>query len=479
MNRKAIFYMLGLVLLLEAALMAFPLFVALGYREFPTVYAFLKTIIFCGALGGLMAFFSKTSTKFFAKEGFVIVALCWIGISLIGAIPFVLTGAIPNYVDALFETVSGFTTTGSSILTDVEALSHGLLFWRSFTHWIGGMGVLVFMLAILPKNKAYNMHLMRAESPGPQVDKLVPRVRTTAEILYGIYLAMTILLICILIMLKMPVFDAFCISFGTAGTGGFGVLNTSVGSYTAVQQVVIGFFMAAFGVNFNLYYFMLIGQWKNALRSQELHLYVGIIAVSTALITINIRFMYPGWAGALKDAFVQVSSIITTTGFSSTYFDLWPTLSRTILVLLMFCGACASSTGGGLKVSRILIGVKMVHSEVRAFIHPKSVRAIRVDGKPVSPDVRRSTSIYFIVYMIIFVFSMLVVTLDDFGLVTSFTAVAAAFNNIGPGLGVCGPIGNFSSFSILSKLVLIFDMLAGRLEIFPMLVLFAPVTWKR
>jgi trk system potassium uptake protein len=478
MNRKAIAYVTGLVLIMESILFLIPLFVSLLYREFDTTRAFAISIGITLAAGGLLIAFTRKSTRFYAKEGLVIVALSWIMISIFGALPFVIQGAIPNFLDAFFEIVSGFTTTGSSILTDVEAVPHGLLFWRSFTNWIGGMGVLVFMLAILPRDKAYNMHLMRAESPGPQVDKLVPRVRKSAEILYLIYFGITAVGILVLILSGMPVFDSFCISFSSAGTGGFGVLNSSIGSYTNLQQAIISIFMLACGVNFNLYYLIFIGQLKSVFKSEELKTYLAIILSAIVLITLDIHSMYSGWLMAGKDAVVQVASVITTTGFASTDFNLWPTFAKTILVLLMFCGGCASSTAGGLKVSRIVIGYKLIQKEIRTFIHPRSVRAVSMDGNILGESVTRGVCVYYVIYALIFVASLLLVSIDGFDLESTFTAVATCFNNVGPGLSLVGPTGNFSSLSYLSKLVLSFDMLAGRLEIFPMMVLLFPRAWK-
>lgn len=478
MNRRVIAHITGLVLIIEAVLFFLPLLVSLIYGEGDSARAFLISIGITLLTGIILSIMSRKSTTFYAKEGLVTVALSWVMISLFGALPFVIEGAIPNYIDAVFEIISGFTTTGSSILTDVEALSHGLLFWRSFTNWIGGMGVLVFMLAILPRDKAYNMHLMRAESPGPQVDKLVPRVRKSAEILYAIYFGITVVGILLLIIAGMPAFDAFCLSFSAAGTGGFGILNDSIGSYTNLQQIILTVFMLACGVNFNLYYLILIKQAKSAFKSEELRVYLGIVLGAAALITIDIHSLYNSWLFAGKDALVQVASIITTTGFASTDFNLWPTLSKTILVLLMFCGGCASSTAGGIKVSRLVIGYKMVKKEIRTFIHPRSVRAISMDGNVLGDAVTRGVCIYYVIYGMIFLASMLLVAFNELDMETTFTAVATCFNNVGPGLSLVGPTGNFASLSYLSKIVLGIDMLAGRLEIFPMLVLLFPTAWK-
>lgn len=478
MNRRAIARVTGLVLIIEAVLLLLPLLVSFIYGEGDTIKAFLISIGITLLAGIVLSALSGKSTTFYAKEGLVTVALSWVMISLFGALPFVIEGAIPNYIDAVFEVISGFTTTGSSILTDVEALSHGLLFWRSFTNWIGGMGVLVFMLAILPRDKAYNMHLMRAESPGPQVDKLVPRVRKSAEILYEIYFGITVGGIILLILAGMPAFDAFCLSFSSAGTGGFGILNSSIGSYTTLQQLILTVFMLACGVNFNLYYLILVRQARSAFRSEELWVYLGIILGAAALITIDIHSLYNSWFFAGKDALVQVASIITTTGFASTDFNLWPTLSKTILVLLMFCGGCASSTAGGIKVSRLVIGYKLVKKEVKTFIHPRSVRSISMDGNVLGEGVTRGVCVYYVIYAMIFLVSMFLIAFNELDMETTFTSVATCFNNVGPGLSLVGPTGNFASLSYLSKIVLGIDMLAGRLEIFPMIVLLFPGAWK-
>lgn len=479
MNYKSITYVLAWVLEFLAVFMLMPLLVALIYKEDEWVY-FLIPIAISFAAGLILHHsYAKDVTKLFAKDGFVAVALSWIVITLIGAIPFRISGSIPHYIDAVFETMSGFTTTGASILTDVEVLPRCMLFWRSLTHWFGGMGFLVFMIAILPIKNASNMYLMKAESPGPVVDKLVPKVKSTAKILYQIYFAMTAALVVVLILLGVPVFDAFCLSFGTAGTGGFGVLNSSIASYGSAVHIVLGIGMVAFGVNFNLYYLILIKRAGDIFKSEELRTYLGIIVASVIAITINIHSMYDGWLLAGKDAFVQVVSIMTTTGFSSADFSLWPSFSQTILVLLMFCGACASSTGGGMKVSRMVIAAKLVKKNIIQTIHPKSVRTIKMDGRVIPDEVRMSISAYFIAYAMLFVASMLIISLDNFDLITTFTSVSATINNIGPGLGVCGPTGNFAEFSYLSKVVIIIDMLVGRLEVIPLLVLFAPRSWRR
>lgn len=386
---------------------------------------------------------------------------------------------IPHPVDALFETVSGFTTTGSSILTDVEVLPHCVLIWRSFTHWIGGMGVLVFLLSLLPLTGGYHMNLMKAESPGPSVSKLVPKVQSTAKILYTIYFGMTLAQIVLLLIGKVPLFDTLCITFGTAGTGGFGIVNDSIGSYSTYCQVVTTIFMILFGVNFSVYYLILTKKFRQAFKYEEVRYYFGIIIASILIITFNTVHLFRNVLVAFQQVAFQVASIITTTGFSSTDFNQWPALSKTVLVLLMFVGACAGSTGGGIKVSRILILCKAAKKEFQLYLHPNAIKKIKMDNKIISHEILRSTNIYISVYLLIFAASVLLIAIDNFDLITNFTAVAATLNNIGPGFEIAGPMGNFSSFSYLSKSVLIFDMLAGRLEIFPLLLLFFKDTWKR
>ena len=478
MNISIIRYILGSVLKFEAALMLLPCLAAVNYRE-TSGFSFVITILLCLAFGFLLSHRRPSSTVFYMKEGFLSVSLSWILLSIFGALPFLISGEIPAVEDALFEAVSGFTTTGSSILTDVEALSHCILFWRSFTHWIGGMGILVFILAVLPMAGGHRMYLMKAESPGPSVEKLVPRVRETAMILYGIYTAMTLLQIILLVVGKMPVFDAFCISFGAAGTGGFGIKNDSMAGYAPHLQVIVTVFMILFGVNFNIYYLILCRKFRQAFRSEELKAYLGIIGASILIMTWNIRSFFPTLGEALRHAAFQVGSIITTTGYATTDFNLWPEFSRTILVLLMFVGACAGSTGGGIKVSRLLIMAKTVKKELFSFAHPRGVKKIKMDGHPVAHETVRAVNIFLIAYMLITAFSVLLISLDDYSFTTNFSAVAATLNNIGPGLDQVGPVENFHLFSPFSKCVLIFDMLAGRLELFPLLILFAPSTWRR
>ena len=448
------------------------------YRE-PETSALAAVALFCLAVGLLITKKKPRSMSLYAKEGFVTVALCWVVLSALGALPFVISRVIPSYVDALFEVVSGFTTTGSSILPEVEHMPHCLLFWRSFTHWIGGMGVLVFLLTLIPLTGGSHMNLMKAESPGPSVTRLVPKVKSTAKILYMIYIVLTIIEIFLLLFGGMPLFDSITLSLGTAGTGGFGIKNDSIAGYSTYCQVIITIFMILFGINFNAYFLILIRKFRQAWESEEVRAYLLIIAAATLAITFNVRGYFSSFAQAFQQTIFQVASIITTTGYATTNFDLWPEFSRTILVLLMFVGACAGSTGGGIKVSRILILLKTVKKELIQLLHPRSVRRIQIDGKAIEHEVVRSTNVYMGVYIFIFAFSMLLIALNNFDLITNFSAVAATLNNIGPGLSLVGPIGNFSMFSDFSKLVLIFDMLAGRLELFPLLLLFVPNTWKR
>ena len=479
MNKRMIVWLLGALLLIESGLMLLPLVTALLYRERTGLY-FLYTILGAAAAGGLMMLVTRPKNKtIYARDGLMTVALSWIVLSLVGAVPFTLSREIPSYLDAVFEMISGFTTTGSSILPDVEALSHCMLFWRSFTHWIGGMGVLVFLLTLIPLAGGSHMNLMKAESPGPSVTRLVPKVKSTAKILYMIYIVLTIIEIFLLLFGGMPLFDSITLSLGTAGTGGFGIKNDSIASYSTYCQVIITIFMILFGINFNAYFLILIRKFRQAWESEEVRAYLLIIAAATLAITFNVRGYFSSFAQAFQQTIFQVASIITTTGYATTNFDLWPEFSRTTLVLLMFVGACAGSTGGGIKVSRILIMLKTVKKELIQLLHPRSVRRIQIDGKAIEHEVVRSTNVYMGVYIFIFAFSMLLIALNNFDLITNFTAVAATLNNIGPGLSLVGPSGNFSMFSDFSKLVLIFDMLAGRLELFPLLLLFVPNTWRR
>ena len=479
MNYSMIFFIIGWVFLIEAALMAPSALVALLYAE-QSIWAFAAAIGLCLLLGVPLVRRQPANKVFYAKEGCVTVALSWIVMSLMGALPFVFSGVIPSIVDAMFETVSGFTTTGASILKDVEVLPRCMLFWRSFTHWIGGMGVLVFLLCLLPMSGGgYSMNLMKAESPGPSVSKLVPKVRSTAKLLYGLYVALSLLELALLLLGSMPLFDALCTTFGTAGTGGFGIKNSSIGEYSAYIQSIVTIFMILFGINFNVYFLLYMRKPKEAFRCEEAGWYLAIIAVSTLIIMVFIRNSFPDLVTAFHHAAFQVGSIITTTGFSTADFNVWPAVPKAILVLLMFIGACVGSTGGGIKVSRIVLLFRTMTREIEQIIHPHMVKKLKFEGRVVGQEVLRSVNAFMVAYLLIFAGSTLLVCLDGFDLVTSFTSVAATLNNIGPGLELVGPASNFSCFSDLSKIVLIFDMLAGRLEIFPLLVLFFRDTWKK
>ena len=478
MNFIMVRYFLGWILRIEAVIMLIPCLIALIYRETSGWY-FLAVLILCAALGWACSGKKPHKTVFYAREGFVSVALSWIVLSFFGALPFYLSGEIPRFEDALFETVSGFTTTGAGVVSDVEALSYCMNMWRCLTHWIGGMGVLVFMLAILPMTGGYNMHIMRAESTGPAVGKLVPKVKSTAKILYGIYLAMTIVQMFFLLFSGMYWFDAIALSFSTAGTGGFAVLNDSVASYTAYQQLLLTIFMIIFGINFNVYYLFLIKRPREALGCEEARNYLGIILVTTVLVAWNVRGYFGSAWEALHHSAHQVASIMTTTGYSSVDFNMWPTFSKMILLCLMLVGGCAGSTAGGMKVSRVVIAIKTVLKEMLCLIHPRSVHVLKFEGRVIEHHVIRSVNTYIIGYMIVMIVSVLLVSLNDFDIETTISAVASAFNNIGPGLAGVGPTHNFHNFNIFSKYVLMFDMLAGRLEIFPVLLLFSPRTWRR
>ena len=478
MNYSIIRYLLCRVLEFQAMFLALPCIAALIYRE-RAGWAYAAVLAGCLLVGTLGKMKKPGSNVFYAREGFAAVSLSWIVLSVTGALPLYLSGEFSSYTDALFETISGLTTTGASILGDVEALSQCNLFWRSFTHWIGGMGVLVLIMAVLPLAGGYNMHLIRAESPGPTVGKLVPRVKYTARNLYKMYIVLTIIEIILLLITGMSVFESMTLSFGTAGTGGFGVLNDSIGSYRMISQAIITIFMILFGINFNAYYLLWQKKYLQALHHEEMRYYLGIILGAVLLITINIRGSFQSVLDAFHHAAFQVASIITTTGYSTADFNQWPEFSKFVLVLLMFIGACAGSTGGGIKVSRVVIMLKLVKNELSYLIHPKRVRQIHFEKHVVNKDVLRSISVFFIAYAIIYGLSVLLISLDELDFTTNFTAVAATLNNIGPGLGQVGPAENFSVYSQPAKYVLMFDMLAGRLELFPMLLLFAPSTWKR
>ncbi len=478
MNFSVVRYILGWIMILEAAFMLLPCIVALIYHEQQGL-AFLYVLAVSALCGGLIARHKPSNTNFYLKEGFVTVALSWIFLSVIGCLPFCLNGDIPHFTDALFETVSGFTTTGATILNNVEALSHCSLFWRSFTHWIGGMGVLVFLLAVLPMTGGSTMNLMKAESPGPSVGKLVPRIRHTAGILYLIYIVLTIVEIFFLLFGGMSLFEAVTTTFSTAGTGGFGIRNDSMVSVSPYIQWVLSIFMILFGVNFGAYFLIIMKKFKQAFCLEEVRVYFAIIFISVIMICINIYDMMGNAADTVRHAVFQVAAIITTTGFSSVDFNLWPETSKTILLILMFVGACAGSTGGGMKVSRCIILVKTFFKEIISYLHPRSVKKIKMEGKVIEHEVLRATNVYFITYILLFTVSVFLLSFENFDFTTTFTAAATTMNNVGPGFSLIGPMENFSLFSAFSKYVLIFDMLAGRLELFPLLLLFCPVLWKR
>ena len=479
MDTKIVRYILCRMLGVEAALLLVPVLVAVIYQEKCGIVFLIPIVILC-LLFWVVGRKRPEHGQIYGKEGMVIVALAWILWSLFGAMPFTLSGYIPSYVDAFFETVSGFTTTGSSIIPDVEVLPHCLLFWRSFTHWIGGMGVLVFVLVVTSLDRKNSMHLMRAEVPGPEKDKLVPKAMSTARILYGMYLTLTVIEMVFLVIGGMNLFDSMIFSFGSAGTGGFSNYADSVAHFnSAYIDGVITVFCALFGVNFALFYFMILGDFKSILKNEELRTYILLIAGATAAIMLNIHSLYPTIGKSFRYAFFQVVTVITTTGYSTADFAQWPMFSKAVLMMLTVIGACASSTGGGIKVSRLLVGIKCVKREIVQLAHPKSVGIIRIGGKKVSSDVLRTIYIYFIAYVGILIGSVVLVSLDNFDFETTFSAVLTTLGNVGPGMAQVGPMGNFAGFSPLSKLILCFDMLAGRLEIFPFLVLFTAPAWRR
>ena len=477
MNFGFITYIIGWILNFQGLFLLVPCIISMIYNE-KSGFAFIISSIISFAVGFLFTRKKPRNRSFYAKEGFISVALGWIALSVSGALPFIISGEIPNIFNALFESISGYTTTGATILSDVESLSKCLLFWRSFTHWIGGMGVLVFVLCILPLADGNNMHLMRAESPGPSVGKLVPKVKSTAMILYGIYTVLTIIECILLLFGKMSLFDAVTTSLATAGTGGFGIKNNSMADYSMYIQNVVAIFMFIFGVNFNIYFLFLIRKPKEVLQSEELRTYLGIVLISTLIIGINISGSLSSiWVG-IQQAFFQVSSIITTTGFSTIDFNTWPEVSKFILVGLMFIGGCAGSTCGGIKISRIIIAWKNLKNEISSFVHPKRVQIIRLEGRKVGSDVVKSVNAYLVLYLILFVVSVFLISIENGSFETNFTAIAATLNNIGPGLDGVGPMENFGGFNPLSKCVFMFGMLAGRLELIPMIILFSPWVWK-
>ena len=485
MNYSIVKRTIGALLIFEGIFFLVPLITAIIYWE-TAFFSFLVSICICVGLGGICLLGKNKNSAIYAKEGFVIVALSWIILSIFGALPFYFSGAIPSFVDALFETVSGFTTTGATIFADgqvLESLPKSLLMWRSFTHWIGGMGVLVFIMAFLPLSGAKNMHMMKAESPGPTVGKLVPKVKETAKILYIIYALMTLAQFILMLAGGMPLFDAVTTAFATAGTGGFAIKADGFAGYSTYLQIVVTVFMLLFSINFNAYYLIGKGRWKEILTT-EIKVFLVIVVSAITLITANLLLTNVADYGysfgeALKHTAFTVASLVSTTGFSTENFDLWPSFSKTILVLLMFMGACAGSTGGGIKVSRVVMLSKGASHEVGRILHPKKIKKITMDKRVVEHDVVRSLNAYIIAYILIYIVSMLLISLEGYDMTTNFTSVVATLNNIGPGLSLVGPAGSFAFFSDFSKIVYIFDMLAGRLEIFPMLVLFAPATWRK
>ncbi|MBO7254649.1 MAG: TrkH family potassium uptake protein [Clostridia bacterium] len=483
MNYKMMGRFNALFLAVEALFMIPALIVSFSFGELEAAKAFLISIGIIMFVSGILAIVSKNAKKdFYAKEGLVCVGTSWIAMSVLGCLPFVLSGAIPNYIDALFEMVSGFTTTGASIIKDLEPIPKGVIYWRSFSHWLGGMGVLVFLLAIVPiggQSEGYTMHLLRAESPGPDVGKLVPKMRQTAIVLYVSYIILSLINLGFLLLGKMNFFEAVCTMFGTAGTGGFGIKNDSMASYSPYIQNVTTIFMLLFGVNFSCYYLLILKQFKNVFKDEELRLYVCIVVSSIALISFNIYSLFGNAFDSLRHSAFQVASIITTTGYSTVDFNEWHSFSKTVLMILMVFGACAGSTGGGLKCARALLLMKNLIRNVSQILRPQKVKVIKVNGKAVDEKILVNTNAYFFVYIIIIVLSTLLLSLDGFSMMTNFSASLACFNNIGPGFEAVGPASNFSEYSIFSKIILIFDMLAGRLEIFPVLVLFSPKAWRR
>lgn len=477
MNYRMICRVLGFIMLCLAALLLLPLTAGLCYGQ--NVLNFVITIGIAAALGFLLTRARPKNGGLFARDGFVIVGLGWIMMSLVGALPFVLSGSIPNYIDAVFETVSGFTTTGASVVLNVEQMPRGDLFWRLFTHWIGGMGVLVFVLAVLPMSGEHSMHIMRAEVPGPTVGKLVPRARKTASILYLIYVVMTVIETVMLKCGGMSFYDALLHSFATAGTGGFSTRAASIGAFNSLYvEMVTATFMILFGMNFNLYFLLLLGRFKAVVKNEELHWYLGIIAAAVLAIALGITKMYGGFAVALRHAYFNVATVISTTGFCTVDFSTWPEYCKWILVLLMFTGACAGSTGGGLKISRVAILAKSSRAEVRQTVHPRSICRIQLDGRRVDAGVVRAVSVFFVMYVSLLLFITFIISFDNYDLETNFTATLSCMSNIGPGMSLVGPTGSFSIFSPLSKIVLSFAMLLGRLELYPILVLFSARTWK-
>lgn len=481
MNYKLMGRFISKILMVEAVFMVPAMLISLWEREYGAVRAFMWTLGAVVLAAGLLRLLSKGSqNKFYAKEGLACVSLSWIVMSLLGCLPFCISGVIPDFVDAFFEIVSGFTTTGASIMPQVENVPKGILYWRSFSHWLGGMGVLVFLLAVSSAgggDNGYTMHLLRAESPGPNVGKLVPKMRKTASILYLIYILLTILDVLFLVLGKMPLFEAVCTAFGTVGTGGFGIKNDSIAGYSPYIQNVCTVFMLLCGVNFTCFYLLLIRQFKSVFKDEELRLYLGIVAGSILVITWNLRGFYDTFGETLRHAAFQVATIMTTTGFATTDYELWPGMSKTILLLLMIIGASAGSTGGGFKCGRALLVMKSLRRSVQQIVHPQKVQVVRVNGQPIGEKVLQNTNAYLAAYAILTVVSFLLISIDGFSITTNLSAVLACFNNIGPGFEMVGPTCNYAAYSTFSKLVLSLDMLAGRLEIFPILILFSRTTW--
>ncbi|MBE6912572.1 MAG: TrkH family potassium uptake protein [Ruminococcaceae bacterium] len=478
MNTKLVLKLNGYILLFDVFAMVLPLIVAGIYKE-STGMAFLPVMLLCLAVAIPLIRIKPQKRDLFAREGLVTVALAWIIMSFVGGLPFFFSREIPNLIDCFFESASGFTTTGATILTDIEAMSKCMLFWRSFTHWIGGMGVLMFVLAIAPLAGGNNMQLIRAESPGPQVEKLLPKANSTAKVLYGMYIGLTVLQVIFLMFGNMPLFDALTTAFGTAGTGGFAIKSSSMGGYSQYTQIVVTVFMLLFSVNFNIYFFIIAKKFSSIWKNEELRAFAIIVFASIALITLNTVQLFENLGGAIHHSSFAVATIISTSGFSTVDFNTWPDFSKTLLVVLMFIGACAGSTGGGIKVSRILIMFKSLKREFFVLIHPRSVKTIRISGKKIDDETVKKVNSYMICYILLFFISFLIISFDNFGFETNFTAVAATLNNIGPGLGAVGPAGNFAAFSPLSKIVFAIDMICGRLELFPILILFLPHTWKK
>lgn len=478
MNYKMIRYIIGWLIVFESVFMLFPALVALVCGE-NSFFSFLLSIGLGLLGGGLLVVKKPKRTTMYAREGFVTVSVSWLVLSVFGAIPFLLTGSIPSVIDALFESVSGFTTTGATILSDVECLEKSVLLWRSFTHWIGGMGVLVFIMAVIPLSGGSNIHLMRAESTGPSVSKLVPKMKQTALLLYGMYITLTVIEMVLLILWKMPVFDAVNTAFSTAGTGGFGIKNDSITSYSPGIQNIVTIFMILFGVNFSVYYMIICKKFWDVFKSTELKAYLGILFAAILAITFNIKDMYGEFFVALRHAAFQVASIMSSTGFSTADYNVWHGFSKTVLVTVMMIGACAGSTGGGIKVFRITVLLKTLKKELETSVHSRSVKKIKIDGRILNHEVVRAVNAFMVAYIVLFFCSMLIISMENYDFTTNFTAIAAMINNTGPGLEAVGPTQNFGKFNILTKCVCILDMLAGRLELFPVLILFTPSTWKK